>query len=162
MNLLSKQVEHVVVELHLFSHISLWFLVSMSMTLMVRITFYQTVWGTHPQPGEAADRKFQVFAHEFWLSEEDLERSSCCAHTYRNLTACATRRTDSVNVVERKENNIHILQPDQYIRFCVLPSCHVFLLLISVGEFLFWLYLYKLSQLWMQAPHGSVAGQLLF
>lgn len=60
--------------------------------------------------------------------------------TYRNLTFCATRRTDSVNVVERNEKNVHVLQPDQYIHFFnVLPRRRVllFLLLASVDEFLF-------------------------
>lgn len=82
------------------------------------------------------------------------------ACTCRNLTSCATRLTDSVNVVESKNKNIHILQPDQYIHF-VLPSRQVFLfqLHISEGEFVFWLNLYKRG---CAVPRGSVAGQVQF
>ncbi len=102
----------------------------MRQTLMVPITFYHTVWGTRPPPGEAADRKLQVFAHEFWLSQEDLERSSCCACTYRNLTACATRRTDSVNVVEKKHP--HTTAKPIHSLLCVADMPSVFVLTVPV------------------------------
>lgn len=95
---------------------------------MVPITFYETVWGTRPPPGEAADRKLQVFAHEFWLSQEDLERSSCCARTYRNLTACATRRTDSVNVERKRAKHPHTTARPIHSLFyvAIMPSVFVF------------------------------------